>query len=79
MCKKSNTSSTVNTETCSSDIITPSVTSVIPNDGVSSVALDTNISITFSIKMDDRFVKASTIGSCAFQVFRFPLIIFQVV
>ena len=68
--KKSNTSSTVegtgqadNTETCSSDIITPSVTSVIPNDGVSSVALDTNISITFSIKMDDRFVKASTIGS----------------
>ena len=37
--KKSDTSSTVNTETCSSDIITPSVTSVIPNDGVSSVAL----------------------------------------
>ena len=61
--KKSDTSSTVNTETCSSDIITPSVTSVIPNDGVSSVALDTNISITFSIKMDDRFVKASTIGT----------------
>ena len=62
-CSKDDTKSTGSTETCSSEIITPSVTSVMPNDGVNNVSLDTNISITFSIKMDDRFVKASTIGT----------------